>query len=142
MCELLSVHKGDLMVIIAGYETELDDCFFSYNQGLKSRFAWKFVIDGYTAKELHEMFISKLAATNISYDLPNMVQWFSKRMAQFTSFGRDIDTFISKIKIVYYRRIFCKEGTPITMDDINAGYTMMSPSSSIPKSTNKLFYYS
>jgi SpoVK/Ycf46/Vps4 family AAA+-type ATPase len=141
LCELLSVHKNDLMVIIAGYENELDDCFFSYNQGLKSRFAWKFVIDGYTAKELHEMFISKLVATNISYDLPNMVQWFSKRMAHFTSFGRDIDTFISKIKIMYYRRIFCKESTPITMDDINAGYAMMGPSIVIPNN-NKLFYYS
>ena len=139
LCELLSVHKSDLMVIIAGYETELDDCFFSYNQGLKSRFAWKFVIDGYTAKELHEMFIYKLLATNISYDLPDMVQWFSKRMAQFTSFGRDIDTFISKIKIVYYRRTFCKEGGPITMDDINTGYRIMCPSV-VP--TNKLFYYS
>lgn len=141
LCELLSVHKGELMVIIAGYEAELDDCFFSYNQGLKSRFAWKFTIDGYTARELHEMFISKLIATNIPYDLPNMVQWFSKRMAQFTSFGRDIDTFISKIKIVYYRRTFCKEAGSITIDDINAGYTMMCPST-IPKSTNKLFYYS
>jgi SpoVK/Ycf46/Vps4 family AAA+-type ATPase len=141
LCELLSVHKSELMVIIAGYETELDDCFFSYNQGLKSRFAWKFSIDGYTSKELGEMFISKLAATNISYDLPNMVQWFSKRMAQFTSFGRDIDTFISKIKIVYYRRIFCKEATSITIDDINAGFTMMCPPRPVPP-TNKLFYYS
>jgi SpoVK/Ycf46/Vps4 family AAA+-type ATPase len=141
LCELLSVHKGELMVIIAGYETELDDCFFSYNQGLKSRFAWKFVIDGYNAKELHDMFIHKLTATHISYYLPNnMVQWFSKRMSQFTSFGRDLDTFISKIKIVYYRRTFCKESTPITIDDINAGYDMMCPSSVIQ--TNKLFYYS
>jgi len=141
LCELLSVHKGDLMVIIAGYENELDDCFFSYNQGLKSRFAWKFVIDGYTSQELHEMFISKLTATNIPYDLPNMVQWFSKRMAQFTSFGRDIDTFISKIKIVYYRRTFCKDSGSITIDDINVGYIMMCPL--VPtKSTNKLFYYS
>jgi hypothetical protein len=129
------------MVIIAGYENELDDCFFSYNQGLKSRFAWKFVIDGYTSQELHEMFISKLTATNIPYDLPNMVQWFSKRMAQFTSFGRDIDTFISKIKIVYYRRTFCKDSGSITIDDINVGYIMMCPL--VPtKSTNKLFYYS
>ena len=142
LCELLSVHKSDLMVIIAGYETELDDCFFSYNQGLKSRFAWKFVIDGYNAKELHEMFISKLVATNISYDLPNMVQWFSKRMAQFTSFGRDVDTFISKIKIVYYRRTFCKDDTSITIEDVNAGYAMMCPSPPSVTLTNKLFYYS
>jgi len=33
LCEALSDHKDDLMVIIAGYEHELKDCFFDYNQG-------------------------------------------------------------------------------------------------------------
>ena len=33
LCEGLSDHKNDLMVIIAGYEDELKNCFFSYKQG-------------------------------------------------------------------------------------------------------------
>ena len=35
LCEALSDHKERLMVIIAGYEKELDECFFNYNQGLE-----------------------------------------------------------------------------------------------------------
>lgn len=143
LCESLSVHKGDLMVIIAGYETELNECFFGYNQGLKSRFAWKFMIDGYTAKELADIFISKIELTNIPFQFTSkeMTQWFSKRMGDFPSFGRDIDTFISKIKIAYSRRIFCKVGGPISMEDIHAGYNMMCPAVK-PKPAKELFYYS
>ena len=38
ICEALSNHKDNLMVIIAGYEEELNNCFFSFNPGLRSRF--------------------------------------------------------------------------------------------------------
>ena len=44
LCEALSSHKNDLMVIIAGYEKELDENFFSVNQGLNSRFIWRYNI--------------------------------------------------------------------------------------------------
>ena len=33
LCEALSDHKDNLMVIIAGYENDLNKCFFSYNKG-------------------------------------------------------------------------------------------------------------
>ena len=52
LCELLSDYKSDLMVIIAGYEEELKNCFFAYNQGLDSRFTWRFKTDDYNYKEL------------------------------------------------------------------------------------------
>ena len=47
------------MVIIAGYEEELDKCFFSYNQGLSSRFTWRFKTDDYQAPELNKIFEKK-----------------------------------------------------------------------------------
>lgn len=143
LCESLSVHKGDLMVIIAGYEQELNECFFGYNQGLKSRFAWKFTIDGYSAKELADIFLTKLTQTNIPVHLSSytMAEWFSKRMDSFPSFGRDIDTFVSKIKIAYSQRTFCKIGMSISIDDINAGYNMMCPVVK-HKPNRELFFYS
>lgn len=124
LCDALSSHKQDLMVIIAGYESELNDCFFGYNQGLKSRFAWKFQIDGYTAEELNRIFLLKLTKlTNINPTLEtSMSKWFSKRMNHFTSYGRDIDTFIAKIKIAHSRRTFCKTDDGITMVDVEKGY--------------------
>ena len=47
ICEALSNHKDNLMVIIAGYENELNNTFFSANPGLESRFIWRFNIDNY-----------------------------------------------------------------------------------------------
>ena len=44
--------KIKLMVIIAGYEEELKDCFFAFNQGLDSRFTWRFKTDDYKPDEL------------------------------------------------------------------------------------------
>ena len=52
LCEALSDHKDNLMVIIAGYEEELKSCFFDYNQGLDSRFTWRFKTTDYNAEEL------------------------------------------------------------------------------------------
>ena len=124
LCESLSAHKSDLMVIIAGYEDELNDCFFGYNQGLKSRFAWKFHIKEYSASELYRIFMLKLKIPFI-HSSSDMTKWFSKRMHHFTSFGRDIDTFISKIKIVYCRRTFCKPFSGIIISDIDKGYEMV-----------------
>jgi ATP-dependent 26S proteasome regulatory subunit len=60
LCEGLSDNKENLMVIIAGYETELNDCFFNYNQGLDSRFTWRFKTDNYSAEDLYTIFVKKV----------------------------------------------------------------------------------
>jgi SpoVK/Ycf46/Vps4 family AAA+-type ATPase len=143
LCDALSSHKHDLMVIIAGYDSELNDCFFGYNQGLKSRFAWKFHIDGYSAEELNYIFLLKLTKLTNAHQLLDMSKWFSKRMNHFTSYGRDIDTFIAKIKIAHSRRTFCKTDDGITMADVEKGYEsvcLLHP----PPALNRqdLFFYS
>jgi hypothetical protein len=48
------------MVIIAGYEKDLNNCFFNYNQGLSSRFTWRFKTDEYTAEDLYNIFLKKV----------------------------------------------------------------------------------
>ena len=37
--QYLSEKKNEFMMIVAGYDDELDKCFFSYNPGLKRRFS-------------------------------------------------------------------------------------------------------
>ena len=49
------------MVIIAGYESELNERFFGLNSGLESRFVWRFKIDNYLAKDLWEIFKKKVS---------------------------------------------------------------------------------
>ena len=128
LCEALSNHKENLMVIIAGYENELNDCFFSMNPGLVSRFIWKFTIDKYSPSELQHIFHKKIKdikwQIDISITTKELDQWFEKNVEYFPHYGRDIEQLISHIKVLHARRIY---GKPIelckiiTIEDMNRG---------------------
>lgn len=125
LCEALSDHKDNLMVIIAGYETDLNECFFNYNQGLNSRFTWRFKIDEYSAEDLYNIFIKKIKDCGWSIDQSSVnVKWFEKNKGSFKSFGRDIETLFAKTKIAHSRRVFCLDETEkkrLTVVDVNKG---------------------
>lgn len=126
LCEALSDNKENLMVIIAGYEKELNDNFFSYNQGLDSRFNWRFKTDEYTYRDLYQIFIKKINDIGWEIDLLENValEWFKQKSDLFRFYGRDIETFISKIKIAHSRRVFCKpenEKRKIVFKDLEKG---------------------
>ena len=48
--------KDDFCCIIAGYEKEVKNCFFSINKGLERRFQWIHRISDYTSNDLAEIF--------------------------------------------------------------------------------------
>ena len=117
------------MVIIAGYEKELNDCFFSYNQGLDSRFTWRFKTDEYNGEELYKIFIKKVK--EIGWDIEPETKinaaWFEKNYVYFKFFGRDIETLLSKTKIAHSRRVFCKgleDKKKLTIKDLERGFEM------------------
>jgi SpoVK/Ycf46/Vps4 family AAA+-type ATPase len=125
LCELLSDHKSELMVIIAGYKEELDKCFFSYNPGLESRFAWKFEISPYNAEELSQIFKKKIHDASWFLDSNvNLASWIEERIEHFKSYGRDIENLFSKCKICHFRRVFGKkEKTRVmSMEDLENGF--------------------
>ena len=109
LCEALSDHKDNLMVIIAGYETELNNCFFNYNQGLNSRFTWSFKTDEYNAEDLYKIFLKKVSDGSwfLSENSEIDVKWFEKNKKYFKFYGRDIETLFAKTKIAHSRRVFC-----------------------------------
>ena len=127
LCEGLSDFKSDLMVIIAGYEEELKNCFFAYNQGLDSRFTWRFNTDDYKFNELFLIFKKKI--NDISWKLNEKVKdtWFENKMDYFKFYGRDIETLLAKVKIAHSRRVFCLSDDKkriITLKDLNKGFNM------------------
>ena len=127
LCEALSDHKDNLMVIIAGYEEELNDTFFAANRGLQSRFIWRFKMDEYNAQEMHNIFMKKVNETEWSIDKNTdiTVKWFEKNKKQFPNFGRDMELLFTYTKIAHSKRIYGKspeEKKKITLDDINAGF--------------------
>lgn len=132
LCEALSNHKDNLMVIIAGYEHELKECFFNYNQGLDSRFTWRFKTDEYKGEELFNIFLKKVKEINWEIvendsNIKITKQWFEKNHDYFKFYGRDIETLLAKTKIVHARRVFCKpqnEKMKITLKDLEKGFAL------------------
>lgn len=140
LCEALSEHKHNWMVIIAGYEKELNDCFFALNEGLNSRFTWRFKLDPYKPSELKSIYlkqvhdygwtIAKSAAAAATADATDDVlplSWFESRMDYFTTYGRDMETLFTKTKIAHSRRVFClpmSEKKIITFADLENGFKL------------------
>jgi SpoVK/Ycf46/Vps4 family AAA+-type ATPase len=127
LCEALSDNKENLMVIIAGYEKELKECFFSFNQGLNSRFTWRFKTDEYTHEDLHKIFLKKVK--DIGWEIEDSsnltFEWFKKNKDYFKFYGRDIETLLSKTKIAHSRRVFCRpeiEKKKLIVKDLDKGF--------------------
>ena len=109
VCEALSDHKENLMVIIAGYEDELEKCFFNYNSGLRSRFIWRYKIDEYNSEELMQIFLKKIREAKWNTDDSIKKEWFEDNIKYFKYFGRSIEALFTKTKIAYGRRVFGKD---------------------------------
>jgi SpoVK/Ycf46/Vps4 family AAA+-type ATPase len=142
LCEALSDHKHELMVIIAGYEHELNECFFNYNQGLDSRFIWRFKTDEYKADELYQIFVKKIKESDWSIDEEPQIhiEWFQRNMDSFPFFGRDMESLLSKIKISHSRRVFCKpekEKKKITLEDLEKGFDIYLKNDTVQNRKNK-----
>jgi hypothetical protein len=146
LCEALSDHKDRLMVIIAGYEKDVNESFFKMNPGLPSRFIWRFTVDEYNPKELLQIFQQKVEHNGWKLDeslsMTKLETWFTTNKTYFKYFGRDIEMLFTYVKISHGRRIF---GKPIelrkiiTIEDLDAGLKAFLENASKDKSnTDKL----
>ena len=125
LCEALSDHRNDLMVIIAGYEDELAKSFFKANRGMESRFIWRFKIDKYSPGEMLQI-LQKLVKENEWQLDPSITEkWIEQKKADFPNYGRDMELLFSFTKIAHARRIYGKPDEirkMITLGDLNKGY--------------------
>jgi replication-associated recombination protein RarA len=138
LCEALSDHKNNLMVIIAGYETELNETFFQVNKGLKSRFIWNFTMEPYNSKELMNIFKKLVTEQEWRFENDGVLgeRWFEDKKDNFKFFGRDMELLLTFIKISHGRRIYGKSKEirkNISLDDMNAGYETFLKNKSVKK---------
>ena len=131
LCEALSDHKDDLMVIVAGYEDELEQHFFQSNPGLNSRFVWRFKVDSYTPTELADIFRKKVddAGWKLADENVADARWFEKHKKTFLHFGRDMEILLFYTKIRHSRRVFGKSADnhqtrTITKEDVEKGLAL------------------
>lgn len=129
LCEALSEHRDDLMVIIAGYEEEIKNCFFKANDGLESRFIWRFKINKYTANELMRIFIKKSHKNDwvLVCDEHELEEWFKTNFDYFKYYGRDAELLFTFVKIAHSTRIYGllpEHKKNITMEDVMCGFEL------------------
>lgn len=145
LCETLSDHKHDLMVIIAGYEDELNASFFSANAGLESRFIWRFKIDDYSAAELRDILFKMVGDSDWTFvnkeDIP--VKWFEDKKKTFVHYGRDMEMLFTYTKISHSKRVYgrpVEERKRITLEDLNRGYETFKKNKKAEKETSDALY--
>ena len=146
ICGFLSEHKNDFCCIIAGYEKEVKDCFLSINPGLERRFPWVHKIDEYSSEDLTDIFIKLVADTKweLNIDRKTMVKFFEDNKNYFKNAGGDIETFISKIKLVHSKRVFTMDKSfkfIITDEDIKEGLNLIKKYKLVKEEKRFLDYY-
>jgi Holliday junction resolvasome RuvABC ATP-dependent DNA helicase subunit len=127
LCEALSDNKNDLMVIIAGYQSELDNTFFRINSGIRSRFIWRFDIEPYGTKELFLIFKHLATSRNWSVDENLKQKWFETNKQFFKDNGRSMEQLFSYSKISHAQRIYGKDISlrkMLTCEDLQEGLSL------------------
>lgn len=123
----LTENKGKFAVIIAGYDDELEKCFFSYNDGLRRRFPFRYEINTYNYSELCEIFVKKIIFEDwsVSFDNKKLLEFFQKKYNDFKNFGGDMEILLFSTKIAHSLRIFGKDPKlrkKINLDDVKKGF--------------------
>lgn len=67
----LTEKSDKLLVIIAGYKEDINNCFFNYNKGLERRFSLRFDISAYKYNELFDIF--KKFVSDSNYELSDKI---------------------------------------------------------------------
>lgn len=98
----ISEEKGKTIIIIAGYEKELQKYFFSSNPGLRRRFQWKFTIEKYDHTDLYNIFTLQLSNSN--WTVEKCKNLFKQNYNKFKFAGGDTDNIAFKAKLNYARR--------------------------------------
>ena len=107
----LTEHKGEFLCIIAGYEGDLDKCFFAYNEGLRRRFPFVYTIDKYTHNDLRRIFCKMVTDCNwkISIDVKILKTIFEDNYETFTNMAGDIESLVFNCKLEHSTRVFCMD---------------------------------
>jgi hypothetical protein len=102
----LTERMGRFLCIVAGYETELKECFFNQNPGLERRFPIRYCIKPYDSLEMAQILELKCKYDGIylKATTESIATMIGENTRSFTGFGGDIINWLFFIK----REIACK----------------------------------
>jgi Holliday junction resolvasome RuvABC ATP-dependent DNA helicase subunit len=128
--QFLYDHKNDFCLIVAGYEKEIKQCFFSVNAGLERRFPWMHTIKEYEPNELSQI------ATKMLKDIKwktatkedDLTEIIKESKDMFKHAGGSVENWITKVKVAHSRRVFAldyKDKYVLSKKDFEEGLKMM-----------------
>ena len=128
--------KKDFLCIIAGYKDALQQCFFSYNEGLNRRFPFRYTIEPYTYQQLREIFIKMVNDIGwIAKDENIPMSFFKDHYKDFKNYAGDMETLLFTCKIEHGKRVFCfpKKRKILTETDIKNGFKVFAENRGLKK---------
>jgi|GEM_PF-3046575 len=112
LTNIMTEHKGECCVIMAGYKNEMMAMLQETNPGLKERFPFKFIFDDYSADEMMKIFSVKLEdhkiriskeGINVVFDAIHKLH--ENRNEQFAN-ARTVENLFQKIVLQQERRLY------------------------------------
>tara|TARA_B100001996_G_C18632451_1_gene582306 strand:- start:105 stop:1058 length:954 start_codon:yes stop_codon:yes gene_type:complete len=110
----LSENTKDFVCIVAGYEEDMEKCFFSLNKGLNRRFPWRYVLKPYKNDHLYEMCVKMIKKEK--WRIPkdpgfrkNLREIFERNEQLFKNNGGDVNNFVVACKMAHSKRSFGKD---------------------------------
>lgn len=105
----LTEQKGKFLCIIAGYEKDLNNCFFRYNEGLRRRFPFVYTLDKYDKSELLAIYSHMLTKDNWTIDVTDekLNKVFEEHYEVFENMAGDMETLVFNSKLEHSSRVFC-----------------------------------
>ncbi len=141
----LSEHKNDFCCIAAGYEEDVENCFFAMNKGLKRRFPWVHKIDNYTSEEMTSIFLKMVSESNwiINVDFEKINQLIKQNIKYFVNTGGDIETFLTKCKIAHSKRVISldiEHKFVLTISDLENGMDFVKKNKTVKEEDNRFLH--
>ena len=97
--QLLSEYRQQVICFLAGYQDLIEERVFRLNPGLRSRFAYTFVLTDYTNQELFQILTRTAALNNWSVD-PACADLIQRYRSRFRGQGRDMDHLFRECRIL------------------------------------------
>lgn len=125
----LTEKKSNFLCIIAGYEDALESSFFSYNEGLRRRFTFRYNIEEYTYLELKQIFykmIEELNWTVNNDDDDKITKLFLDNKDELKNMAGDVESLLFHTKIIHGKRVFYdnEQKKKVNYDDVKNGLNM------------------
>jgi DNA replication protein DnaC len=119
---LLTGERKDTLCIVAGYEHEIQERFFAYNDGLTRRFPWRFNISAYDEQNLVDIFYKLLKDHDIKPENNDVFTITDIEKEHFTNAVGDIANLITNCTTCHHDNCFLREDNGIlTRKDVVDG---------------------